>query len=112
MKSTLLQITHAGMGMGNDTLGLQLISNYLKLIYEERQLPSFITFYNEGVKLLCGDSPIINILKNIEIKGVKLIACKTCLNHFNLTSKIEVGITGTMADIVNLQVSTTKVINL
>ena len=112
MNNTLLQIGHNGMGASDDKLSLLLVSNYLKLIVEEDNLPNFITFYNAGVKLLCTGSPVIKTLKIIEERGVKLIACKTCLDFFNLESKIEVGITGTMADIINLQTVAKKVINL
>lgn len=111
-KNTLLQITHNGMGTGNDALGLQLISNYIKLINEEPELPRFIVFYNGGVKLVCEGSPVIENLQAFEGKGVKLIACKTCLNHFNLSEKMKAGIAGTMMDIVELQKMADKVITL
>jgi predicted peroxiredoxin len=111
-KNILLQITHNGMGTGDEELGLQLVTNYLKLINEENKLPNFITLYNGGVKLICTGSPAIEIIKTIEKKGVKLIACKTCLIHFSLMDKMEVGIAGTMIDIIELQEMADKVIAL
>lgn len=111
-KNTLLQISHDGMGTGDEALGLQLITNYLGLINEEPEMPRFIVFYNSGVKLICKGSPVIDSLKAIEGKGVKLIACKSCLKHFDLIDKIEVGITGTMIDIVELQKVADKVISI
>ncbi len=112
MKNTLLQITQNGMGTGDEALGLQLVANYLKLINKENELPKFMAFYNGGVKLICTGSPAIEIIKTIEKKGVKLIACQTCLNHFNLMDKLEVGMAGTMIDIMELQRIADKVINL
>jgi selenium metabolism protein YedF len=112
LNNILLQITQNGMGTGDEELGLQLVINYLKLINEEDGLPKFIAFYNGGVKLICKGSPAIEIIKTIEKKGVKLIACKTCINYFNLMDKMEVGIVGTMMDIVELQKIANKVINL
>ena len=112
MKNTLLQITQNGMGTGDEELGLQLVTNYLKLINEEMELPKFMAFYNSGVKLICTGSPAIEIIKTIEKKGVKLIACKSCLNHFNLMDKLETGMVGTMIDIMELQRIADKVINL
>ncbi|MBI9065764.1 MAG: sulfurtransferase-like selenium metabolism protein YedF [Salinivirgaceae bacterium] len=111
-KNTLLQISHNAMGTGDEALGLQLMTNYLRLINEETEMPRFIAFYNSGVKLICKDSPVIEVTKAIEKKGVKLIVCKTCLQHFNLTDKIEVGVVGTMMDIVELQKMADKVITL
>lgn len=100
------------MGTGDEALALQLVTNYLKLINEENELPKFMAFYNGGVKLICNGSPALEIIKTIEKKGVKLIACKTCLNHFNLMDKLEVGMAGTMIDIMELQRIADKVINL
>jgi len=111
-KIILLQFTQYGMGIGDEELGIRLATNYFKIIIEEDDLPRFITFYNAGVKLICTDSPAVEILKAIEAKGVKLIACKTCLNHFNLMDKIETGTAGTMIDIIDLQRLADKVINL
>jgi hypothetical protein len=41
---------------------------------------------------------------------VKLIACKTCLNYFNLTDDMVIGQIGTMADILTIQLEADKVI--
>ena len=109
---TLLQINTYGMGQGDEALGLQLIENYLKLIIQENALPKIITFYNGGVKLVATGSPVIDLLKEIEQKDVKLLACKTCLNHYGLLEKIAVGMAGTMIDIILLQKEATKVITL
>jgi len=100
------------MGTGNEELGLILATNYLTLLNEDEVLPKFIVFYNSGVKLICTGSPVIDILKTIEAKGVKLIACKTCLKHYNLLESIETGIAGTMSDIMELQKIADKVVSL
>jgi len=111
-QKNLLQINSNKMGEGSPELGEQLISNYLKLILQEDLLPSFIVFYNGGVKLTVEGSPLIETLKEIESRGVKLLSCKTCLNHFNLLDKMKVGMAGTMIDIIALQNEATKVITL
>lgn len=100
------------MGRGSEDLGLMLVTNYLNLLNQEENLPRFIAFYNGGVKLVCAGSPAIDILKNMEVQGVKLIACKTCLNHFAISDKMEVGMAASMMDIIDLQKKADKVINL
>ncbi|MBK3518706.1 DsrE family protein [Carboxylicivirga marina] len=107
----LLQISRYGMGDGDEELALKLLATYLKLINDDNRLPAFITFYNKGVKVLCSDSPFIASLKNLEDKGVKLIACTTCLNYYGI-EKLPVGIKGTMPDIITLQSDAHKVISL
>jgi len=110
--NTLIQIDKNGMGNGNHELGQILISNYLKLSLSNDQLPKIITFYNSGVKLTCEGSPVIETLTEMEKAGVKMIICKTCLNFYKLEDKVEVGIQGTMQDIITLQADASKVINL
>ncbi|WP_319589762.1 DsrE family protein [uncultured Draconibacterium sp.] len=111
-KNILIQITHNGMGSGDDELGQLLVKNYLSLLCEEEQPPKVITFYNEGVKLICSGSAALESLKTLAEKGVKLVACKTCLNHFQILDKVEVGIPGTMVDIMHFQKVAEKVVNL
>lgn len=111
-KNTLIQITQNGMGSGDEKLGLQLVTNYLKLLTEENEPPKFITFYNAGVKLTCTGSPVIEIMKSMEKNGVKLIVCTTCLKYFNLLDQMEVGIAGTMIDIIELQKAADRVVTL
>lgn len=111
-ENTLLQVNNYGMGQGDEELGLQLFGNYIKLALEDDRLPKIIVFYNSGVKLICTGSPAIEILKEAKTKGIKLFACKTCLNHYELIDKVELGIPGTMMDIITLQAKASKVISL
>lgn len=112
MEKFLIEITQNGMGRGNEELGVILIKNYLKLINEEDKRPRFITFYNEGVKLICKGSPTIEELKALADNGVIMLACKTCLKYFNLTNQMEVGTQGSMMDIIELQKISEKIIHL
>lgn len=111
-KNTLVQFTQYGMGTGDADLSTLLATNYLSILNEENDLPRFITFYNEGVKLLCSGSPALEILKTLDQKGVKLMACKTCLNHYKIADKMETGMASTMIDIIELQRIVDKVINM
>lgn len=111
-KNTLIQITQNGMGNGSEELGLKLITNYFKLLDADGRLPKILVFYNGGVKLICENSPALEALQNLENKGVKLLACKTCLDYFQLTDRVKVGSVGSMPDIITLQADADKVINL
>jgi hypothetical protein len=48
-------------------------------------------FYNTGVKLAASDSPVLDDLKALEQKGVKLLLCGTCVNFFELGGKTGAG---------------------
>jgi selenium metabolism protein YedF len=84
------------MGSGDDTLGKKLIKSFFVALSVLDELPSFIAFYNSGVKLAVKDSEIIEILKEIEEKGVEIISCGTCVDYYKLGDSIGAGKTGDM----------------
>jgi intracellular sulfur oxidation DsrE/DsrF family protein len=112
MISTVIIINKKGMGSAPEDLGNTLINNYLRLLIDEQKLPAALLFYGEGVKLVCNGSHVSDYLKALESKGVQLIACKTCLQYFELIDHMNVGKIGTMADILTLQFEADKVITL
>ena len=57
-------------------------------------------------------SPVLEQLRALEAKGVRLIVCNTCLNHYNLTDAVRVGIVGRMTDIIEAQWQAEKVITI
>ena len=111
-RNTLIQVTQNGMGSGSEELGIKLATNYFKLLDAEGRLPKIIVFYNAGVKLICKNSSALEALQNLEQKGVRMLACKTCLDYFNLLDQVKVGAIGSMPDIITLQADADKVINL
>ena len=112
MKDTIIQITNDGMGKGDPALQHKLIVKYLELIQMNEGLPNAITFYTDGVKMVVEGSPALEQLRALEEKGVRLIVCSTCLEHYGLTDKVKVGIVGGMTDIIEAQVKADKVITL
>lgn len=110
--NTLLQLTKDYMGEGSEELGRTLLTNYFTIRNNDNNLPKIIVLFNSAVKLIVEESPVISILKDIEAKGVKIIACKTCLSFFDLLDKLEVGTPGTMVDIISLQDEADKIITL
>lgn len=112
MKNTVILVTNHGMGNADGKLELVLFPKYLALLSQSNDLPAAMCFYTNGVKLVCEGSPVIEALRNLESKGVHLIICSTCLNYFNLTDKVLVGIIGGMGDILEAQMKAEKVITL
>jgi intracellular sulfur oxidation DsrE/DsrF family protein len=110
--NTVLLITREGMGSADTALQHKLLDTCLNLLMENGTLPAAICFYTDGVKLVVEGSPLLERLSQIENKGVRLIICSTCLNHFGLTEKVRVGIVGGMADILETQTRASKVISL
>jgi sulfur relay (sulfurtransferase) complex TusBCD TusD component (DsrE family) len=112
MKDTVILITSNGMGKADETLQHTLIGKYTELLIQGGNLPSALCFYTDGVKLVCEGSPILEQLRLLEAKNVRLIVCSTCLNYLGLNEKVRVGIVGGMGDIIEAQIKSQKVITL
>ena len=109
---SLIQVTKNYMGEGDEVLGKKLIQNFFAIRNNDGNLPKIMLFYNAGVKLLCEEGPVLDIFREIEAKGVKMIVCGTCLDHFGLADKLKAGMRGTMVDIINLQEEADKVLTI
>ncbi len=111
-KKTAILINRDGMGVGDKELTNKLITNYLSLILSEERKPAYICLYADGVKLAIKDSVCIEQLKELESSGVIIMICKTCINHYKIEDKIEIGTVGTMLDIIDIQHNCTKLITI
>jgi selenium metabolism protein YedF len=87
----VVQITATTMGSGDDDLGALLLRSFLKTQSELERKPDAILFYNDGVKLCCEGSTLVEDLRALEAAGVEIIACGTCLNFFELADELRVG---------------------
>jgi len=112
MKNTVVLVTNNGMGNADEKLQQLLFGKYVELLLGNGSLPAVLCFYTDGVKLVCEGSPVIEQLRGLESKGSRLIICSTCLNYFDLTEKVQVGIVGGMGDILEAQVQAEKVISI
>jgi len=87
----VVQITAGTMGSGDDELGALLLRSFLKTQAELENKPDAILFYNDGVKLCCEGSYLLDDLRGLADSGVEIIACGTCLNFFELDDQLRVG---------------------
>lgn len=111
-KKITVMVTTDRMGFGDDELGLKLMINFLATVKEMGKDLWRLIFVNNGVKLTVEGAETLPVIQDLEGSGVHVMVCGTCLNHFNLLDKKQVGETTNMLDIVtSLQVSD-KVINL
>jgi hypothetical protein len=109
---TVILVTRNGMGDGEPALQQKLIQTYLTLLDENNIQPGVICFYTEGVHLVVEGSPVLDVLKSLEAKGVRLVLCSTCLSYYNLTDQVRVGVIGGMTDILEAQLRASKAISI
>jgi selenium metabolism protein YedF len=107
---SLVYIDGEFMGRGSDELGKILMRAFLNTVKELEVRPWRMVFINSGVKLVAADSEYLNILKDIEVLGIEIIACGTCLDYFHLKDKIGVGRISNMFEIMTSFNEATNVI--
>lgn len=100
------------IGFGDDKLGQKLMANFLSTLKEMGNDLWRLIFVNNGVKLSIEGSNVLDDLREFEDRGIKILVCGTCLNHFNLLEKKQVGETTNMLDIVTSMQLADKVINI
>ena len=110
--NTVFLLTSNGMGNAPKELCHKLLRTYLTLLLQNDELPAAICFYTEGVRLATEGSHVLDLLKQLETKGVRLILCSTCLNYFKLADEVCVGVVGGMGDIQEAHLRADKVITL
>jgi selenium metabolism protein YedF len=87
------------MGFGDDALGEVLIKAFVNTIVEVEPLPSAIVFYNAGIHLALEGSAVLDALKQLEAKGVRILVCGTCADFYQVKESVRVGIISNMYDI-------------
>jgi len=98
MPSKTILIQSEVLGKGNDELGELLMSSFLRLLGESREKPAKLVFWNTGVRLVCESSWALEHLRELEEQGVEILACRTCLEFFDLGNKLRVGRPTTMPE--------------
>jgi hypothetical protein len=105
--STVLVFARAQMGDGDPVLGRKILATFLRKSVAIRDLRALL-FYNDGVRLVAPDSPVLAELALLEERGVDLIPCGTCLEFHKLAPAA--GKTGNMDQIVQEMDKADKVI--
>ena len=111
-KKIMVMVAADRMGIGDDLLGAKLMINFIKTLKEMGDELWRLVFVNSGVKLTIAGAGTLEDLRGMEAVGLSILVCGTCLDHFNLLEKKQVGQTTNMLDIVTAMQLADKVINL
>ncbi len=109
---TVFILNAEGMGRGDDALGQRILTTALSKVSGPFPGLEAIVFFNGGVKLLAEGSPVLPPLAGLHDAGVELVACGTCVDHFQLRDKLKVGRVSGMDEILRLLAAAEKVITL
>ena len=111
-KKIMVMVANDKMGHGNNELGLKLMASFIKTLKEMGEELWRLVLVNNGVKLTISDSEVLPLLKELEQEGIYILVCGTCLTHFDLLDKKQVGETTNMLDIVTAMQLADKVIHI
>lgn len=89
MQDKVILIGSEGLGRGDEDLAKRVLNNFFITLLNKKSLPKAIFLVNSGVKLVIDESDAFDNLVKLESAGVRIIACLTCVKHFNLVDKIE-----------------------
>ena len=103
----------AAVGSGDAELGLNLAKMAIYTLSESENIPTYVLFMNDGVKLTTGIEPqIIDNLNTLIEKGAKFLVCGTCLIFFGIKDDCKIGTVSNMFDILGAMQAVSKVITL
>jgi selenium metabolism protein YedF len=111
-KKIMVMVTTDRMGVGDDDLGRKLLFNFLKTLKEMGHQLWRLVFVNNGVKLTIDGAETLSILQELAAEGVTILVCGTCLDHFELLQRKQVGETTNMLDIVTAMQLADSVVNI
>ncbi|RDU69090.1 sulfurtransferase-like selenium metabolism protein YedF [Helicobacter cholecystus] len=96
--------------LGDGELGRKLLDNLFAKLSLSYQVPKYILLLNRGVLLSQND--IAKYLQILERKGVEILLCKTCIDHFGIESKIVAGKISHSQEIAGVLMSELPIISL
>lgn len=109
-KDYVVVISNDKMGEGNDDLGSILMKGFLNAIIEQDNLPSHMIFYNMGIFLASKNSAVFKTLQKLEEMGVQIIICGTCVDYYDVKSRIRVGVISNMFDITEIMANASHIL--
>lgn len=110
--SVALFITSNKFGEGDGELGQALMKAFINILDEVSPRPETIIFANSGVHLAVEGSSVLEALRELEGKGVRILSCGTCLQHYGLKEKLGCGTVSNMYSIAETLFGSSKVIKL
>lgn len=99
------------VGRGDDELGAKLMRGFLRTWIDAPALPWRIIFMNSGVKLTTVDEEAVDAVSMLAHRGVEVLSCGTCLQHFGLEKELKVGKVTNMYEVIESLSAATKVIS-
>jgi selenium metabolism protein YedF len=100
------------MGKGNDELGTVLMKSFIHTLLETSPQADSIIFFNTGVKLTIQGSEVLEDIRTLSERGVKILVCGTCLGFFEIKDRLAAGIISNMYDITETMTGAGRLVQI
>jgi selenium metabolism protein YedF len=84
---------------------------FLRTWIDVEPRPWRIIFINSGVKLTTIDDEAVEAVSLLEERGVEVLSCGTCLEHFGLSDKLRAGRVTNMFEVIESLQDAAKVVS-
>ena len=107
---SIVVINGEGMGVGDETLGKNLMKAFIFSLSQQDALPRTIIFYNGGVRWTTEGTEAYDDLSALEDAGVEILSCGNCLKYYKLEDKLVIGDVTNMYEIAQRQLSASNIV--
>ncbi len=105
-------IAQKTLGGRDEVLGEVLIKGFLSTLADRDVPPRTVALMNEAVFLTLAEHSASDSLKKLEERGVNLLVCGTCTNHFGVTEGVRAGTVSNMFEITEALLETSRTVSL
>ncbi|WP_018130239.1 hypothetical protein [Effusibacillus pohliae] len=102
MKNKVILLSSDRFGSGDPGLGETLLETFFVLLKQREEKPAAIFCVNRGVFALTDRSLASVHLQELADAGVPVLACKTCVDFYQLENELQVGDISSMGHFLEL----------
>jgi selenium metabolism protein YedF len=97
--------------IGSDVaLGRVLMHSLLATLDVIEPMPTHLVLYSRAVLLAMEDAPTLPALLSVARRGIAILLCGTCVDHFDKKEAVRVGEVSNMLKLVEIQLAAGKVL--
>ncbi len=112
LQDAAVLLSRPTIGGDDPDLGEVLMKGFLGTLSQMACPPSTLALMNEGVKLALKNTSTCDHLTALSKKGVSILVCGTCTNHFGITQEIGIGVISNMFEITEALLSAAKTLSM
>lgn len=99
-------------GQGAEELGRILIKGLVYAFSQADEVPHCIVFFNDGARLTCEGSEMLDDIRELERRGCEVLTCGTCLDFHGIKDRLAVGGVTNLYAISEIALGPDKVVTL